>query len=494
MIEWRNTLANTGFGSGGIMKALRVLLLSSLLISATALSALSADLPATGIDDRIGLEVTVYNNNVGMIKEVRRVRLEKGLHEMKFSGVPSQIIPASISVRPRSGQSGFSVLEQTYEYDLLSPRRLLDRYVGKKVKLYTKNPYTDKEDVVEALIVANNEGGPVFKIGNDVTFGHPGRIIFPEIPEDLISKPALVWLADSKAAGLGQIEAFYLTNGITWQADYILLLNSKESAADLSAWVTVTNKSGGHYKDAKLKLVAGDVRRVATDSLMRRSTMALAAEAAPAPSQFKEEALFEYHAYSLDRNTTIEENETRQISLFYAKQVPVRKEYIYRGQPHYLQSRFPEAVTKDKVAVFVEFTNRKDGDPGTPLPKGTVRVYKEDSAGSPQFVGEDGIEHTPIGEKVRLRTGNAFDITASRKQLSWERVDKNTFEAAFEITLRNRKAEDIVVKVVELLPGDWRILESSLPHKKEDAFTASFEVPVRKDGEAKLTYKARVRN
>jgi hypothetical protein len=212
-----------------------------------------------------------------------------------------------------------------------------------------------------------------------------------------------------------------------------------------------------------------------------------------AAPQFQEEAFFEYHIYTLQRPATVKDHQTKQISLVQASTVPVKKELLYYGASHYYRGRAGEVQSNQKVAVFVEIENRKENNLGMPLPKGTVRVYTHDTEGSLQFVGEDSIDHTAKDEKVRVKLGDAFDVVGSRKQTDWKKVAHDTYEAAFEVTLRNHKQEDVVVKVVEPVPGDWKMLSSSHTHVKSEAFTAEFSVPVRKDGETKLTYRVRMR-
>ncbi len=448
---------------------------------------------SSSLADQSNVAVTIYNVNLGLVKDQRSINLPKGTGELKFMDVAAQIIPTSVHIKSLVDPSSLQVLEQNYEYDLLNPQKLLDKYVGKEVKLYTKNPYTEREEIVTATLLSNN-GGPIFKTGDEITFGHPGRIIFPGVPENLIAKPTLVWLIENSLKEQQKVEASYLTNNINWRADYVVTLNDKDTMADLSGWVTIDNKSGAAYKDAKIKLVAGDVNRVREEAELKGKMLRMAkAEAMPAAPQFKEEEFFEYHIYTLQRPSTIKENQTKQISLVTADSIPVRKELLYRGAAYYYYSPYGEAITNQKIGVFIEIENKKDHNLGIPLPKGTVRVYKQDSEGSLQFVGEDSIDHTPKDEKVRVKLGDAFDVVGSRKQTDWKKIASDTYEAAFEISLRNHKKEDVLVKVIEPIPGDWTMLNSSHEYKKSEAFTAEFNIPVPKDKETKLTYRVRMR-
>ncbi len=447
---------------------------------------------SSGLEDQTGIALTIYNVNLGLVKDHRELRIPKGTGELKFMDVASQIIPTSVHIRSLVNPDSLQVLEQNYEYDLLNPQKLMDKYVGKEVKLYQKNPFTEREEIVTATILSNN-GGPIFKIGDDITFGHPGRVIFPGVPENLISKPTLVWLLENSLSSLQKVEATYLTNGINWRADYVVTLNDKDDKADLSGWVTIDNKSGAAYKDAHIKLVAGDVNRVKDEAMYQRG-MLKAAEAAAKPApQFKEEEFFEYHIYTLQRPATVKENQTKQISLVNADDIKVKKELVYYGAQYYYRSSYGEIISNQKVGVYVEIANKKEDNLGMPLPKGTVRVYKKDSEGSLQFVGEDSIDHTPKDEKVRVKLGDAFDVVGTRKQTDWKKIAYDTYEAAFEISLRNHKKEDVVVKVIEPIPGDWKMLSSSHDYKKTEAFTAEFSIPVPKDKETKLTYRVRMR-
>lgn len=448
---------------------------------------------STGLEDQTGISVTIYNVNLGLVKDQRQLKLPKGTGSLKFMDVASQIIPTSVHIKSLVNPESLQILEQNYEYDLLNPQKLLDKYVGKEVKLFYKNPYTEREEIVTATLLSNN-GGPIFKIGDEITFGHPGRIIFPGVPESLISKPTLVWLLENSLSSVQKVEASYLTNGINWRSDYVVTLDEKDDRADISGWVTIDNKSGTTYRDAKIKLVAGDVNRAKNDYEYKDKMLRFAGETAKAAApQFKEEEFFEYHIYTLQRPATVKDNQTKQISLVNADNVTVKKELIYYGAQYYYRSTYGEKITNQKIGVFVEIANKKEYNLGIPLPKGTVRVYKHDSEGSLQFVGEDSIDHTPKDEKIKIKLGDAFDVVGSRKQTDWKKIAYDTYERSFEISLRNHKKEDVVVKVIEPIPGEWTILSSSHEYKKTEAFTAEFEIPVPKDKEVKLTYRVRIR-
>jgi hypothetical protein len=448
---------------------------------------------ATELQDQTGVAVTIYNVNLGLVKDQRKINLDQGIGELRFMDVASQIIPTSVSIRSLVDPKSLEILEQNYEYDLLNPQKLLDKYVGKEVKLYNKNPYTEREEIVTATLLSNN-GGPIFKIGEEITFGHPGRIIFPKVPDNLISKPTLVWLIENTLSQAQQIEASYLTNGINWRADYVVTLNDRDDRADLSGWVTVDNKSGTTYKKASLKLVAGDVNRVRDESEYREKMLGMAAmESRQTKPQFKEEEFFEYHIYTLQRPATIKENQTKQIKLVTADAIPVKKEFIFYGARSYYRTQYGEIASNQKVGVFVEIENKKSHNLGIPLPKGTIRVYKNDKEGSLQFAGEDAIDHTPKDEKVRIKLGDAFDVLGGRKQTDWKKISDDTYEAAFEISLRNHKKEDVSVRVIEPIPGDWKILSSSHTCTKTEASIAEFIIPVPKDKETKLFYRVRMK-
>jgi len=470
-------------------------LFSAILISYGIVSAADqkSSVFSTGIEDQTGIAVTIYNVNLGLIKDQRAIKLPEGINELRFMDVAAKIIPTSVYIKSLVNPNSLRILEQNYEYDLLNPQKLLDKYVGREVKLFSKNFYTEREEIVNAKLLSNN-GGPIFQIDNEITFGHPGRIIFPEVPENLISKPTLIWLLENTLKSEQKVEATYLTDGINWRADYVVTLNDKDNQADLSGWVTIDNKSGASYKNAKLKLVAGDVNRVKEEPEYRDRMLRYAMkEADISAPQFKEEEFFEYHIYTLQRETTVKDNQTKQINLVTADGIPVEKELVFQGNKYYYYSQYSEAMPGQKVGVYIEINNKKENNLGVPMPKGIVRVYKHDAEGSLQFIGEDKIDHTPKDEKIRVKLGDAFDVIATRKQTDWKKIAYDTYEAAFEISIRNHKKEDITVKVIEPVPGDWIMLNSSHNYKKTEAFTAEFILQIPKDKETKLTYRVRMR-
>ena len=440
---------------------------------------------ATGLNDQEAVSITVYNSSLGLVKDVRRLPLPTGVTELKFGEVAAKIMPQTVHIKSLTDPARLQVLEQNYEYDLLTPQKLLEKFVGKEITIL-------KDGVEVPITILSTNQGVVYKLGGRIFTGQPHNLIFPNIPNNLISQPTLVWLLENRGAAPQQIEATYLTQGITWKADYVAVLDSKDKNMDLNGWVTLDNQSGATYQDARLKLVAGDVNRVieqrgAADAV--RALAEVSAKATPAP--FSEESFFEYHLYSLQRPTTIKDQQTKQVALLSSDNVPVTKRYFYHGAQQYLRQRYGVPISTQKVGTYVEIANKKENRLGMPLPKGILRVYKADADGSLQFIGEDRIDHTPKDETIKIKMGDAFDIVGERKQTDWRKIADNLYEVAFEISLRNHKDEPVTVSVVEPMLRDWEILSSSHSYKKIDAHTAQFEIPIAKDGETKLQYRAR---
>ena len=340
--------------------------------------------------------------------------------------------------------------------------------------------------------------GEVYKIDNEIYLGHPGIKVLPELPGSLISRPTLSWIYRSKAAREYKLEVSYLTNGMNWNADYILSVADGKSAAGLSGWVTVDNQSGAAYKDAKLKLVAGEVNRVRTPIAygggMARVSAARAEMSMADDAGFAQSQMFEYHMYDLQRSTTIKENQTKQISLMDAQGVNVIKEYVTTPSGNYYLYNKVNGEVKQPVVAYLTFKNTKENKLGDPLPAGVIRIYTADAQGRRQFVGEDRITHTPKDEEVRLKVGEAFDIVAERTQVDFKQKTSRVTESEWMISLRNRKEEDVTIKVQENANGQWSVTESSHKHTKVSATMFRFDVPVPKGQEVVVKYKIKVEN
>ena len=451
------------------------------------------------LNDQQSVAVTIYNGDLALVKDTRKVDLKTGLNALALRDVSAQIRPETALLRSTSAPGSLTLLEQNFDFDLLSPAKMLEKYVGKTVSIIKTHPTTGAETTEKATVLSANNG-VVLKIGNRIETGVPGRIVYDDVPENLRDRPTLVTQINNKGASNQTVELSYLTGGLGWKADYVAELSPKEDSIDLSGWVTLTNTSGASYKNAKLQLVAGDVNRVYDEhprpAMMRKSMDAVAEMAAAAPMQ--EESLLEYHLYTLDRPTTIAENQTKQVALLSASQIPARKELVLKGADYYYTSQYGEIGTKLKVGVFVEFENKEASKLGLPLPKGTLRVYKKDNAGNAQFIGEDRIDHTPKNETVRLKLGDSFDVTADKKQTSFKLLPNpqkghSAYESTFEFTLKNAKKEKMTVVVQEPIGGDWKVVNESHPHNKANSNLAVWKIEIPAEGKTTLTYKVQTK-
>lgn len=443
----------------------------------------------SGLDDQTAVHVTVYNNNLGLVKDLRQVSLSFGQGELRFMDIASHIMPQTVHVKSLNYPQGFSVLEQNYEYDLMNANKLLDKYVGQKIKIIDWNKYQDRTDQVEAILLSNNQG-QIYRINDEIFLGHPGYKVLPKLPQNLIAKPTLTWLYENTIKKPHQLEVSYLTTNMSWNADYVLVLNQADTASDITGWVTLDNKSGAVYENARLKLVAGEVHRVKQGPPQRRYAME-ASQKARSP-QFKEKAFFEYHIYELQRKTTLKDKQTKQVKLLEASGIKIQKKLLVYGIRSYFNRQFQAQNAKQPVNVYIIFTNSKDNNLGIPLPAGIMRLYKRDDDGSQQFVGEDRIEHTPKGESLKLKIGEAFDVVAKRIQTDYRRITTQRHESEWEISLRNHKAQPVVIGVIEPLIGNWKVISNSHPYQKVDAATIRFDVNVPKDGSIKIRYRVQV--
>jgi hypothetical protein len=310
----------------------------------------------------------------------------------------------------------------------------------------------------------------------------------------LYERPTLLMSLENSGAHKQQIEAAYLAGNLSWNADYVLTVGRDDKAADLDGWVTLANTSGTAFHNARLQLVAGDLNRLPMNGRAKGMAAGIGGGRFAKEEQFAQESFSEYHLYTLGRRTSIEDKETKQISLLEGSGIPTEKIFVVNGQNRYYHAALnPGSPTKDPVLVYYKFKNEQKAGLGMPMPAGNVRVYQKDSKGGVLFIGEDRIDHTPKDETVTVHIGNAFDVVAERKQTDYKRIDGHTWEMEFEITLRNHKDKPVVVEVNEPIGGDWEMLSSTDKATKTAAFAAQFHVPVEKDGTAVLTYRVRTR-
>jgi hypothetical protein len=422
--------------------------------------------------------VTVYNQDLGLVKQVRTLDIKKSALPLRFSDVAAKLIPTSVHLRCLSGNKDFQVLEQNFEYDLVSSEKILEKYIDHPIEIVKENG-----DLVRGVLLNNQRGSLVLKTDDGIKmlpWNDKTSINVKELPEGLITRPTLIWELDGVRDRKEQIEVSYLTTGMNWHAEYVGVLNEKATQINLDAWVSVNNQCGATFKDAQLKLVAGEVHRAAEPRPVRRRAkstddMMLAAQA---ERGFQEREFFEYHVYELPRATTIRDNQIKQIALFPSADVKSEKKFFYNAM------RDPK-----KIEVRVLFKNKENAGLGKPLPAGVFRIYQKDKE-SLEFVGEDRIDHTPRNEEVKITVGKAFDLLAERKVVKTRKVSERSERLTVEIELRNNKKKKNVTIIVEerLFYRHWEIEDSNFPFTKKDAFNIEFEVPVKSDSNATVRY------
>ncbi len=442
--------------------------------------------------DTEGVNITIYNQNFGLVKDKRFFDLDDGIKEIRFSDVASQIEPTSVYFKSLSFPNACQILEQNYEYDLVGSSKLLLKYIDQKITILSKDG-----KVYSGMLMSFDDANIIIQDPNDKSLVMVARqdnikdISFKDLPEGLITKPTLMWMIENDKNARHLVEVSYLTRGITWLCDYVTVVDKDDKNIDLSGWVTINNQSGTGYKNAGLKLIAGDVHRATREPEMMMERDVVFAEKRKSDVGFQEKAFFEYHMYTLGRKTTVKNNQTKQISLLNAADIPVQKLFIYDPALDYgwYYYREGKSTKEQKVKVKLEIKNSKENNLGMPFPKGNVKVYKKDTDGALEFIGEDSIDHTPKDEKIRLYLGDAFDVLGERKRMDYREFGK-TADETIEISLRNHKEEDIEVLVVEHLwrYTNWEMTQKTHDFTKKDAQTVEFKIPVPKDKEVKLTY------
>jgi len=450
---------------------------------------------ASTLEDQTELSLTVYNSDLALVRDVRTLQLSRGVSDLRFMDVAATVNPATVHFRSLTEPSRLGVLEQNYEYDLLEPEKLLRKYVGRDVTLVRtrQEAGTVREEAVTARLLSYNNA-PVWQIGGEIVTGYPSsHIRFPELPGNLFARPTLIWSLNNEGGTRHRVEASYLATKLSWNADYVLTVGRDDKSADLDGWVTITNGSGTGFRNASLQLVAGELNRVRQAFGRMEADLMTARAASVAEQKMTQEAFSDYHLYTLERKTTVNNNQTKQVSMLGASAFPVAKQYVVNGQSFYYRNvQNPGAPIKDVVQVFYQFKNETKSGLGLPMPSGTVRVYQSDSKGGVQFVGEDHIDHTPKDETLKLKIGNAFDVIAERKQLDFQKIASNVYEVEYEVVVRNHKTTPITVEINEPIGGTWRIVRSTHEATKTDAWAAQFHVPVAADGTGRLNYRVRV--
>lgn len=429
--------------------------------------------------------VTVYNNDLGVIRQLRSFDVPNGISDIFCTDVAALIDPTTVNIK-LDGQ----VLEQNYRYDLVSLAKVLEKYIDKEINLDGEKFITgtllsvDERDGKQGIVIRTKEGGLIMI--NDAS---KYRISVASLPEGLMTKPTLVWKVNSPKKGNQEVELSYHTAGMKWHAEYVAVLNEDDTKMNFSSWVSIDNQSGASYNDATLKLIAGKVNRVGRGALMKDFAMAersLEVSSYSSIPAFEENPFFEYHSYNLQYPTTLANNEIKQVSLFKTDNIKVKKVYNYA-------SSIWQNAEDQKVNVVIEFENKKGNNLGMPLPAGVVRISKMDGK-TTEFVGEDRIEHTPKDEELKLKMGNAFDINIDDITVNNELISKKVTEITAKLTIKNHKDEKVVVSVEKTMEGSWEITKTSHDYVKKDAQNAKWEIPVKADGETELTFTVRMKN
>ena len=420
------------------------------------------------------LSVTIYNDNLGVVKDLREYELPKGQTKIEIQDVAQLIDPTTVHINFKG-----EVIEQNYQYDLVSLEKILSRYIDREIELIG-----EKDDLISGKllsaggnsIVLQKKSGGLEMLTNLEKY----RITVNSLPEGLITKPTLVCLANSDIAGKQDVELTYQTKGMNWHTEYVAVLDKDDKSIDMNAWVSIENNSGTSYKDAFLKLIAGDINRVQDEMYLDAAPTMV--EGMTKGRQFEEKAFFEYHIYTLERPTTVAQNETKAISLFESKNIGIVKKYLYRSGGY--------SGSSGKVAVVIEFENSEKNNLGVPMPKGKVRMYKSDGQAL-EFVGEDLIDHTAKNEKLKLKVGDAFDIVVEENQTEYKQITEKVSESTFEIKIRNQKDEDITVDISRYLGLRWEIRDNNFDFEKVNAQNILFKIPVKAGKESILKYTVR---
>ncbi|WP_053980819.1 DUF4139 domain-containing protein [Marinagarivorans algicola] len=445
------------------------------------------------LQDQTGLAVTIYNGNLALVKDQRRLNIPKGEHDVAFMGVSALIKPQTALLRNTQDANAIKVLEQNFDFDLLSPQKLLEKSLGKTIKIARTNPATGKETLQNAEVLSTNEG-VIVKIGDTLETNPQGRFIFDELPPNLRAQPTLTNTLRNNRSGAQTYELSYLTQGLNWQADYVAEITSSNTL-DLASWVTLTNNSNTEYRDAKIQLIAGDVNQVQPQQqrpmMMASRALNELEDATPA------EDLMEYKLYTLPRKTTLANAQTKQVSLFNASNVQSLQKLIFNASTISRYNKDQQSQSL-KPTVELHVTNSKKANLGLALPKGIVRVYQRDSQGNAQFVGEDSINHTAENDTLKLTLGKSFDVGAKRSQTAFNILEQNnrqtiTYSTSYNVEFTNAKAEPVTVSYVESFSGEWELTHNSLKPHNTAAYQATWQITIPAKGSTNLSFTAKVK-
>ncbi|MDR6533190.1 hypothetical protein J2800_003952 [Caulobacter rhizosphaerae] len=425
------------------------------------------------------LSVTIYNNDLALVQDVREIPVAAGRQKLEFKDVSAAIRPETVSL----SATGLSVVEQNFDYDLLTPDKLMEKAVGQQVKIVRTNPGDGKETTETATVLAANEG-VVLKIGDRIEVlrddGVPTRVIFDKVPETLRARPTLSVTVEADKAGSRPTTLSYLTTGLSWKADYVAMFDETRGALDLQGWITLGNQSGTAFVDAETQLVAGSVNTLASNSEYRPPRPALQAAGTESGTG---ERVADYYLYPLPHRTTIAANQNKQVGFLSAQGVAAKKVHEIR------QDWFSSQAQPESATVAIQFSNAKLAGLGNQLPAGVMRVYVRDKAGDPKFIGENAIDHTPAGSELSIKTGDAFDVTSQGTLVSDEKVSKTRSRYTMKYLIRNARPEPVTVELRQ--GGLWRdgeVKAESLKSSRIDARTLGWSVPIPANGETTLTF------
>ena len=439
------------------------------------------------VHERKSLAITIYNGGPAYVKEVRRISLPTGNLQMTCTGFPKTLIPSTLWLRSITIPGSLAMLDQHYQRGVTVPGELLQNYIGRRILLVESNENSFEEKRTEAVLLST-EAGNIYRIGNDIYLGHPGKVVLPEVRKPLVTEPTLTWLLHVSEAASHDLELSYLADGLSWTADYHVLVDREGENASVNGGISVDNQSGYDFQNAELTVVAGEQERIQEERRQVRSALnAKAMRTAAVPEQTVEaEPLFEYHLYRLPRPVMIHANTPGKFSFLAVKDVPIRQELIFRSQRMWGSGLGYEDRAR-KADVEIVFRNDDNG-PGKPLPAGVIRMYKDTADQGSQFIGETALDHTPVGKEVRLKAGKAFDVEMERKQMAVEKLGPRVSQEKWEITIKNYKTKDVTVTLVEPMYGEWKIVNSNRTWKRLDAGSIEFEVPVSEGGVSVVSY------